>query len=82
MSRPTQDVLLNTIKDVCARVASDLGVGEMQGDLLSAVAEVVSRERAFANGDEPTIQPRVNHAVFDLGVRIIDRKWLVEGESA
>ncbi len=82
MSRPTQDVLLNTIKDVCERVSSDLGVGEMQRDLLSAVATVVQAERAFANGDEPIIQPRVNNVVFDLGVRIIDRKWLVEGGSA
>jgi hypothetical protein len=54
----------------------------MQRDLLSAVATVVQAERAFANGDEPIIQPRVNNVVFDLGVRIIDRKWLVEGGSA
>jgi hypothetical protein len=58
-----------------------LGVGEMQRDLLSAVATVVQKERAFANGDEPIIQPSVNNVVFDLGVRIIDNKWLAEGDS-
>ncbi len=81
MSQPTQDVLLHTIKDMCARVASDFGVDAMQRDLLSAVATVVQKERAFANGDEASIQPKVDHEVFDLGVRIIDNKWLAEGDS-
>jgi hypothetical protein len=81
VSQPTQDVLLKTIKDMCAKVASDFGVDAMQRDLLSAVATVVQNERAFANGDQPSIQPKIDNTVFDLGVRISDNKWLVESDS-
>ncbi len=81
MSQPTQDVLLNTIKDMCAKVASDFGVEPLQRDLLSAVATVVMNERAFANGDKASIQPETDNAVFDLGVRIIDKNLLLESDS-
>ncbi len=80
MAQPTQDVLLNTIKDLCAQVASDFGVDAMQRELLSAVATLVLKERGYANGDNPSIQPETNNIVFDLGVRIIDNNWLVEGD--
>jgi hypothetical protein len=66
---------------MCAKVASDFGVDEMQRDLLSAVATVVMNERAFANGDRASIQPETDNTVFDLGVRIIDKNLLVESDS-
>ena len=78
MSQPTQDVLLNTIKDMCAKVANDFGVEDMQKALLAAVAQVVSNERAYANGDKGSIQPETNNVVFDLGVKILDKNWLDE----
>jgi hypothetical protein len=52
----------------------------MQRELLSAVATLVLKERGYANGDNPSIQPETNNIVFDLGVRIIDNNWLVEGD--
>ena len=81
MAQPTQDVLLNTIKDMCAKVSTDFGVEAMQRDLLAAVAEVVSNERAFANGDKPSIQPETDNAVFHFGVRILDKNWLEESNQ-
>lgn len=78
MSQPTPDVLLSTIKDMCAKVAKDFGVEDMQKALLAAVAQVVSNEKAYANGDKGSIQPETNNVVFDLGVKILDRNWLDE----
>jgi hypothetical protein len=78
MSQPTQNVLLTTIKDMCATVANDFGVSAMQKDLLVAVAQVLSNERAYANRDRGSIQPETDNVVFDLGVRILDKNWLAE----
>jgi hypothetical protein len=63
---------------MCAKVASDFEVVAMQKDLLAAVAQVVSNERAYANRDRVSIQPETDHVVFDLGVKIIDKNWLEE----
>ena len=81
MSQPTQTVLLKTITDMCAKVASDFGVDAMQRNLLAAVAQVVVNERAFANGDRVSIQPETDNTVFDLGDIIINNNWLVESDS-
>jgi len=79
VSQPSQDVLLSTIKDMCAQVAADFGVVNMQKDLLVAVAQVVSNERAYANRDRGSIQPETDNVVFDFGTKIIDKNWLIEG---
>ena len=81
MSQPKQSVLLKTITDMCAKVASDFGVEAMQRPLLDAVAQVVVNERAFANRDKVSIQPETDNTVFDLGDLIIKKNWLVESES-
>lgn len=81
MSQPTQDVLLNTIKDICAQVANDFGVVAMQKDLLIAVAQVVSNERAYANKDRVSIQPETDNVVFDFGTKISDKNWLTESSQ-
>lgn len=79
MSQPTQDVLLTTIKDMCAQVAADFGAINMQKDLLAAVAQVVSNERSYANHDINSIQPQTDNVVFDFGTKIADKNWLVIG---
>lgn len=81
MSQPTQDVLLSTIKDICAQVANDFGVVAMQKDLLIAVAQVVSNERAYANKDRVSIQPETDNVVFDFGTKISDKNWLMESSQ-
>jgi hypothetical protein len=78
MSQPKQDVLLSTIKDMCASVSRDFSVAAMQKDLLDAVSQIVSNERAYANRDRGTIQPETDNVVFDLGVKILDKNWLPE----
>lgn len=81
MAQPTQDVLLTTIKDMCAQVAADFGAVNMQKDLLAAVAQVVSNERSYANHDIGSIQPQTDNVVFDFGTKIADKNWLAEGSQ-
>ena len=81
MSQPSQQILLTTIKNMCAKVATDFGVPLMQRELLAAVAQVVMNERNFATNSKTSIQPETDHAVFDLAIHILDNQWLEESEK-